>query len=71
MQLFVRASLLRGVVYRWSEPTYATKEDLLTGEGSRRFGGRWNPRSFATVYAAFTGKNERKNERGGKGRELL
>jgi len=42
------------VVYRCSEPTYATKDDLLTGEGSRRFGGRWNPPSFATVYAAFT-----------------
>jgi RES domain-containing protein len=46
---------LRAVVFRCSEPTYATKDDLLTGQGSRKHGGRWNPpSSFATVYAAFT-----------------
>lgn len=50
-----RADLLCQVVFRCNEPVYATKEDLLTGEGSRRYGGRWNPPlSFATVYAAFT-----------------
>lgn len=43
------------VVFRCAEPTYATKGDLLTGEGSRINGGRWNPpSSFATVYAAFS-----------------
>jgi RES domain-containing protein len=48
-------SSLREVVFRCSEPTYATKEDLLTGDGSRKHGGRWNPpSSFATVYAAFS-----------------
>ena len=42
-------------MFRCSEPTYATKDDLLTGEGSRKRGGRWNPpSSFATVYAAFS-----------------
>ena len=44
----------RRVVFRCSEPAYANERDLLTGEGSRRYGGRWNPpASFATVYAAF------------------
>jgi RES domain-containing protein len=43
-----------GVVYRSSTPKYATEADLLTGEGSRRFGGRWNPVGIAMVYASFT-----------------
>jgi RES domain-containing protein len=44
-----------GVVFRSSEPTYATKDNLLTGQGSRKYGGRWNPpASFATVYAAIS-----------------
>jgi len=50
-----RADSLRELVFRASEPTYATEGDLLTGEGSRQHGGRWNPRlSFATVYASFS-----------------
>lgn len=53
--LVAHAGSLRDVVFRCSEPTYATKDDLLTGEGSRKHGGRWNPpSSFATVYAAFS-----------------
>jgi RES domain-containing protein len=53
--LVAHGSSLRDVVFRCSEPTYATKDDLLTGEGSRKHGGRWNPpSSFATVYAAFS-----------------
>src|SRR5437763_631733 len=43
-----------GVVYRSSTPKYATEDDLLTGDGSRRFGGRWNPIGIAVVYAALT-----------------
>ena len=43
-----------GVVYRSSTPQYATEADLLTGEGSRRFGGRWNPVGIAMVYASLT-----------------
>ncbi len=42
------------VVYRSSTPQYATETDLLTGEGSRIFGGRWNPKGTAAVYAALT-----------------
>lgn len=50
-----RAASLRTVVFRCTEPTYATADDLLTGEGSRGHGGRWNPlSSFATVYASFS-----------------
>ena len=46
---------LREVVFRCVEPTYATEGDLLTGQGSLKNGGRWNPpSSFATVYAAFS-----------------
>jgi RES domain-containing protein len=53
--LFAHAAPLSAVVFRCSEPTYATKDDLLTGEGSRKHGGRWNPpSSFATVYAALS-----------------
>lgn len=43
-----------GVVYRSSSVQYATERDLITGEGSRLGGGRWNPRrSFPTVYMAL------------------
>src|ERR1700691_4999896 len=53
--MIARAGLLRGVFFRCTEPTYATEGDLLTGEGSRKNGGRWNPpSSFATVYVAFS-----------------
>jgi len=53
--IVARAGALRDVVFRSAEPTFATEVDLLTGEGSRDNGGRWNPpSSFATVYAAFS-----------------
>lgn len=53
--MIARADQLRAVAFRCSEPTYATKDDLLTGEGSRKHGGRWNPpSSFAAVCAAFS-----------------
>jgi RES domain-containing protein len=53
--LVAHAGSLREVMFRCSEPTFATKDDLLTGDGSRKHGGRWNPpASFATVYAAFS-----------------
>jgi len=41
----------RGILYRACDPTYANTRDLLTGQGSRLHGGRWNgPGTFATVY---------------------
>lgn len=41
-------------VFRSSTPNYANEADLLTGEGSRRNGGRWNPMGIAVVYASLT-----------------
>lgn len=41
-------------VYRSSTPRYANEADLLTGEGSKRNGGRWNPIGIAVVYASLT-----------------
>jgi RES domain-containing protein len=53
--IVARAGRLSDVVFRCAEPTYATEGDLLTGDGSRKNGGRWNPpSSFATVYTAFS-----------------
>ncbi|HWE94329.1 MAG TPA: RES domain-containing protein [Tepidisphaeraceae bacterium] len=47
------ASGFHGVLYRACDPIYANTKDLLTGEGSRRYGGRWNtPGEMATVYLA-------------------
>jgi RES domain-containing protein len=41
-------------VFRSSTPKYANEADLLTGEGSRLKGGRWNPIGIAAVYASLT-----------------
>ncbi len=41
-------------VFRSTTPRYATETDLLTGEGSRKFGGRWNPCGLAAIYASLT-----------------
>ncbi|HUB27149.1 MAG TPA: RES family NAD+ phosphorylase [Tepidisphaeraceae bacterium] len=49
------AAGFRGRLYRACAPIYANTGDLLTGEGSRKVGGRWNrPRDFAIVYLAQT-----------------
>jgi RES domain-containing protein len=42
------------VAYRSCAPRYAKEVDLLSGEGSRRHGGRWNPVGLAMVYASLT-----------------
>jgi RES domain-containing protein len=53
--LFTLAISFQKPVFRCTEPTYATQHDLLTGEGSRKNGGRWNPPAcFSTVYTAFS-----------------
>jgi RES domain-containing protein len=52
-RLAARARPLSGIVYRSAVPKYANSEDLLTGEGARRFGGRWNPPGVAAVYGSF------------------
>ena len=43
-----------GVGYRSSTPKYANETDLLTGEGSKRNGGRWNPAGIPVVYLSLT-----------------
>lgn len=48
------AKSFSGIAYRSTTPHYATEADLLTGEGSRRNGGRWNPIGIAVVYASLT-----------------
>ena len=43
-----------GIVYRAVGTEYANKRDLLSGEGTKRFGGRWTPPgSFATAHASL------------------
>lgn len=60
-QLRLRMSLLlplatafSGVTYRSVTPKYANETDLLTGVGSKRHGGRWNPIGIAVVYNSLT-----------------
>jgi hypothetical protein len=40
LRLAPSATAFAGRVYRSSTPKYATEDDLLTGEGSKRLGGR-------------------------------
>ena len=42
-----------GIVYRSATPRYATTGEVLTGQGSRGTGGRWNPAGLAAVYASL------------------
>jgi len=52
--LLHRAVSLRGTIYRSTAPKYANSADLLSGEGSRRNGARWNPIGVAAVYGSVT-----------------
>jgi RES domain-containing protein len=52
--LLHRAAPLEGTVYRSAAPRYANSSDLLSGEGSRKNGARWNPVGLAAVYGSFT-----------------
>jgi RES domain-containing protein len=38
-----------GDLFRFTATTYANRRDLLTGEGSRKAGGRWNPKGRLRV----------------------
>lgn len=53
-RLLPSAAAFAETVYRSSTPKYARESDLLTGEGSSRNGGRWNPIGLAVVYASLT-----------------
>ena len=41
-------------LYRSATPAYARESDLLKGEGSRLYGGRWNPIGVAVIYASLS-----------------
>ena len=41
-----------GLLYRALDPRYA--RDPLSGEGARRFGGRFNPKGVAALYTALS-----------------
>lgn len=44
-----------GEVFRATSVEYANRDDLLTGQGAKRAGGRWNPPGgFAAVYTSLT-----------------
>lgn len=48
------SSSWEGIIFRSTTPRYATSADLISGEGSRRFGGRWNPPlELAAVYGSL------------------
>ncbi|HEY6146394.1 MAG TPA: RES domain-containing protein, partial [Thermoanaerobaculia bacterium] len=42
-----------GTAYRSTSPAYAGSKDLVSGEGVRRHGARWNPPGLAAVYASL------------------
>ena len=44
-----------GVAFRATSVRYANRDDLLTGQGAKSAGGRWNPpASIATVYLGLS-----------------
>jgi RES domain-containing protein len=44
----------RGELLRSASPEYASRDDIVTGAGSKTAGARWNPpNSFRTVYASL------------------
>jgi RES domain-containing protein len=49
-----RASAFKSTAFRSAIPCYATETDLLSGYGSRKFGGRWNTPGLAAIYASLT-----------------
>jgi RES domain-containing protein len=45
---------IRGVAFRASPVEFASRDDIVTGAGSRATGGRWNPRGCChTVYLSL------------------
>lgn len=53
-RLLPLAQSFSGIGYRSSTPRYASEIDLLTGQGSQRHGGRWNPIGIAVVYLSLS-----------------
>ena len=54
LRLVSSANPFEATVYRSCTPRFATRSDLFSGEGSRRHGGRWNPKGVAVVYTSLT-----------------
>jgi RES domain-containing protein len=52
--LLPMAVAMETVGYRSVTPKYAQKQDILSGEGSRKSGGRWNPPGMVAVYLSLT-----------------
>jgi RES domain-containing protein len=54
-QLRPLAAPWQGTVFRSVRPKYWASEDFLSGEASKRHGGRWNaPSSFRVVYLSLS-----------------
>jgi len=43
-----------GVIYRSTSPRYYSRNQILSGEGGSRRGGRWNPVGIKAVYGSLT-----------------
>ena len=43
-----------GTFYRFQTVDFPASKDVLSGEGGRRRGGRWNPPGLATLYGSTT-----------------
>jgi RES domain-containing protein len=52
-KLLPSAGRWEGAIYRFAEVGYANKDDLLSGAGARKHGGRWNPPRFNCVYGSL------------------
>lgn len=52
--LLPRATKIAHIGYRACTPKYSTDRDLLTGEGSKLYGGRWNPPGIPVVYISLS-----------------
>jgi len=53
-KLLPLAATFTAVGYRSCTPEYANENDLVTGEGSKLHGGRWNPIGISMVYLSLT-----------------
>jgi RES domain-containing protein len=52
-KLSPKAAPWRGITFRSVELEYAVPEQIVSGEGSLKFGGRWNaPESFPVIYSS-------------------
>jgi len=43
-----------GTLFRFHTVDFPTAKDVLSGDGARKHGGRWNPPGLATVYGSTT-----------------